>query len=301
MTCTATDTDTDTDPAATTSTTDNGDADCTPESRMKIKDNQTLADLRGPHCLSAFQGRRAAISFTGGKDCHLTLQRCVDAGITIVCGASFFSPNHTFHAHRTEWQLQQGKAMKIPIAQCCLTELHTNPSDYQAAYAAAIRQLQQEYNIQLIITGDIDYVGTCTTNFMQQVCMEQACNGVQVLLPLWQQPRKELLEEMIHKYDFDIRLCCVKSPHFDESWIGRRLDAATVKELELKVSQGLDLTGENGEYHTMVVNGPMYRDMPLEFVNVQAKELLQQRGQNEGERWWVMSETTQLKPSRPSS
>jgi diphthamide synthase (EF-2-diphthine--ammonia ligase) len=125
--------------------------------------------------------------------------------------------------------------------------------------------------------------------------MEQDCNGVKVLLPLWQQPRKELLEEMLHRHELDIRLCCVKSPHFDESWIGRRLDAGTLAELESKVTQGLDLSGENGEYHTMVVNGPMYRDMPLQFVDVQAKELCQQRGQSAGERWWVMSETTQLK------
>lgn len=53
---------------------------------------------------------------------------------------------------------------------------------------------------------------------------------------------------------------------------------------------------QNGEYHTMVVNGPMYQDTPLHFVNVTAHELLQQRGQNNGERWWVIAETAKLVP-----
>ena len=292
--------------SATASTTNNAastdltatDNTTSAECRLKrIQDNQQFAHLRGPDCLGAFCGQRAAISFTGGKDCHLALQRCVDAGITIVCGVSFVSPNHTFHAHRTEWQLQQGRALQIPIVQGCLTELLSNPKDYPAAYAAAIRQLQHEYQIQLIITGDIDYVGTtATTNFMQQVCREQDCHGVQVLLPLWQQSRHELMNEMIHKYNFDIRMCCVKSPFFDETWIGRRLDTTALHELEAMVEQGLDLSGENGEYHTMVVNGPMYHAMPLHFVHVSAKELLQQPGQKDGERWWVMHETSQLIP-----
>ncbi|CAB9523557.1 ATP-binding region [Seminavis robusta] len=267
-----------------------------PEAVLKAKDNEALAAMRGRDCLKAFSGQRAAISFTGGKDCHLALQRCVDAGIEIVCGCSFVSPGHSFQAHRMEWQQTQGKTMGIPIIQCPLTELESNNNDYKAAYAAAIRKLQEDCKIQLIITGDIDYVGTSTTNFMQQVCIEKDTRGVQVLLPLWQQSRQDLLEEMLHTCQLDIRLCCVKSPHFDATWIGRQLDDKAVNELKAKTEHGLDLSGENGEYHTMVVGGPMYKNTPLEFVNVKAKELLQQRGQKEGEQWWVMSETSKLQP-----
>ncbi len=44
-----------------------------------------------------------------------------------------------------------------------------------------------------------------------------------------------------------------------ESWLGRILDSHTVKEMqELHRSKGLDLCGENGEYHTMVLDAPYF-------------------------------------------
>jgi diphthamide synthase (EF-2-diphthine--ammonia ligase) len=150
-------------------------------------------------------------------------------------------------------------------------------------------------DIQFLVTGDIDFVGSSTDNFMQQVITKYPCN-VEVLLPLWQQPRKDLLREML-SHNFDIKLCCVKSPHFDASWIGKKLDEETIIDMDRMTSEGLDLTGENGEYHTMVVNGPMYK-YPLHFTDVTAEELVDQRGQESKERWWVIAETATLKPLR---
>lgn len=138
--------------------------------------------------------------------------------------------------------------------------------DYKAAYADAIRKVYQTYKIDALITGDINFVGNATSNFKQQVCKEHECSGVKCLIPLWQQTCKALLKEMVLRHDMDIRMCCVKTPHLNESWIGRRIYAAAILELELKGQQGLDLTGENGEYHTMVVGGgPMYKKIELWF------------------------------------
>jgi diphthine-ammonia ligase len=276
---------------ATTATTEP-----TPE-ELKAQDHASFSNVRGVDCFDGFpKGTRAAISFTGGKDCHLALQRANEGGLDVVCAAVFSAPGKEFQAHRIEWQTQQAEAaIGIPLAMCSLTELENVPGDYKAAYAAAIRKLQEEYKIEVIVTGDIDYVFTSTTNFMQEVCRNYDSNGVQVVLPLFQQKREDLLMEMLEKHDFDIRYCCVKTPHFDESWIGRRLDAQAIDEMKVKHKDGLDLTGENGEYHTMVVNAPMY-GTPLDFVGVQVKELLAQRGQKNVERWWVIHESTQLKP-----
>lgn len=256
--------------------------------------------LRGAHCLSSCKGRRAAICFTGGKDCHLALQRCLSAGLDIVCLAIFHPPGKLrFQAHRMEWQCIQATAMGIPLIMCCLSELEVQKNesvpqlDYKAAYAAAIRRLHEAQNISLIVTGDIDYVGSSTTNFMQDVCLDHDCHGVQVLLPLWKQSRKALLQEILIDLDMDVRISCVKSPYFDGSWIGRRLDIETVKVLETK--DGLDLNGENGEYHTMVVNGPMYKK-PLKFDHIELEELTAQQGQKNDELWWVLSANTTLIP-----
>lgn len=284
----------------------------------KQKDQEAFGKWRGVHCFeacftttsitsqssAASEGEqpqcprpKAAISFTGGKDCHLALQRCLDANLTVVCGASFFPPGKKFNAHRLEWQRIQGEAMDIPLVDCPLMGLeNSSPLDYAAAYAAAIRKLHEEYDVEILVTGDIDYVGNSNDNFLQKVVTKYDCHGVKVLLPLWQQSRNELLQEMLDNHQFHICFCCVKSPHFDASWIGRRLDQGAVREMEDKVPDGLDLTGENGEYHTMVINGPMYKT-PLQFNDVTAHELIDQRGQKSGERWWVIADTANLEPS----
>ena len=57
----------------------------------------------------------------------------------------------------------------------------------------------------------------------------------------------------------------MEAPWFDASWIGRRLDDATLVAMEAVAATergdgvpALDLGGERGEYHTMVLDGPLY-------------------------------------------
>jgi diphthine-ammonia ligase len=285
---------------------------------------------------------RMAISWTGGKDCHLALQRTLDhvvdeaaavvaevaAKVQVVCLVVFCTPDHTFSAHRLEWQAMQAQALDIPLV---ISHLHLpakhgdDVCDYALAYATAIGKLQHNHQIDYIVTGDVDYVGggvgANSTNFLQQdVCRGphcDLCRGVQVLLPLWQQSRLDLLHEMLNLYDFEIIFSCVKSPYLDDSWIGQRLDLAAIQAMEKsnqRVQQEqaraaaavvatiavdaqrprppLDLSGENGEYHTMVLNGPMYRRRCacLRLENATSKELRGQMGQDSGERWWVLDE-----------
>ena len=59
---------------------------------------------------------------------------------------------------------------------------------------------------------------------------------------------------------FEIVLTMVKKPWLDEPFAGRRIDRKLIDEFKiLGEENGLDLCGEQGEYHTMVLNGPGYR------------------------------------------
>lgn len=50
----------------------------------------------------------------------------------------------------------------------------------------------------------------------------------------------------------------------------------------------LDLGGENGEYHTMCLHGPLYH-CPIQVVLGEPVEFTGQHGQKEGESWWVIN------------
>jgi len=221
---------------------------------------------------------RAALSFTGGKDCHLAWYRLRNELNVVVLVV--FKGDSPFYAHPLEWQQQQADALGLPLRVCYIS---AHNGDYATAYGQALQKLKQEHDISQLITGDIDFVGTSTSNFMTDVC-EQYVPELTVRLPLWKQNRLELLREMMSI--FDIRLTCVKCPPLNASFLGRRLGENLLNDLLQRKDTFLDLSGENGEYHTMVLHGPLYQ-YALRLRNVTTKELINQPGQEEQQQWWV--------------
>ena len=80
----------------------------------------------------------------------------------------------------------------------------------------------------------------------------------------WLSTRRACLRRLLAER-FVVVFSCVKSPWFSASWIGRRLDASTLEIMEAMAAarptdgaKPLDLGGERGEYHTMVLDGPLY-------------------------------------------
>ena len=58
-----------------------------------------------------------------------------------------------------------------------------------------------------------------------------------------------------------------------------------------KVEAGLDLGGEKGEYHTMVIDGPLYTS-PVVLQGAKGVKLEGQEGQKSDEVWWVLEADT---------
>jgi uncharacterized protein (TIGR00290 family) len=78
------------------------------------------------------------------------------------------------------------------------------------------------------------------------------------LAPLWGHDREALLRRLLDT-GFRALISCVDTRWLDESWAGRVLDREAIADLQvLRRRDGLDLCGENGEYHTLVVDGPMF-------------------------------------------
>jgi len=63
----------------------------------------------------------------------------------------------------------------------------------------------QEHGIEVVVTGDMDLVGTMQRNWIEE-CGEEC--GVDACLPLWQADRAELLRKLLH----EVRLLSVDAP-----------------------------------------------------------------------------------------
>ena len=87
-----------------------------------------------------------------------------------------------------------------------------------------------------------------------------AGSGLQPLFPVWGIPTTTLAGEMIAA-GLRARLACVDTRVLDASFIGREFDRALLKDLP----SSIDPCGENGEFHSCVYAGPMFR-APLQLV-----------------------------------
>ncbi|GAA4278750.1 Dph6-related ATP pyrophosphatase [Aquimarina mytili] len=84
-------------------------------------------------------------------------------------------------------------------------------------------------------------------------------SGIQCVFPLWKRNTKELLLEFI-ALGFKAITVCVNAKYLDESFCGRVLDASFLNDLPPNV----DPCGENGEFHTFVYDGPIFKH-PIQF------------------------------------
>ena len=187
-----------------------------------------------------------AIAWTGGKDSALALHRCAGRDVSEL--VTFVPRDAHFLAHDLELMRWQADAVGMPH-RCELVE-----SPYEAGYERALQRLL-ERGVHTVVTGDIAEVDG-QPNFLSARATRV---GLRVELPLWGVDRITHLRSIL-ELGFEVVLTLVKEPWLDASWAGRRLDAAALEELLLvEAATGLDPAGENGEYHSMVLAGPGWR------------------------------------------
>jgi len=83
--------------------------------------------------------------------------------------------------------------------------------------------------------------------------------GMTGVFPIWQRDTCELIASFVD-LGFRATLCCVQGDKLDDTFVGRDLNLDLIADLP----PGIDPCGENGEYHSFVYDGPIFR-WPLEF------------------------------------
>jgi diphthamide synthase (EF-2-diphthine--ammonia ligase) len=78
--------------------------------------------------------------------------------------------------------------------------------------------------------------------------------GIEPLFPLWEIPTDRLAREMIAG-GLKARLTCIDPTKLPREFAGREFDLKLLEDLP----EGVDPCGENGEFHSFVYDGPMFR------------------------------------------
>ena len=156
------------------------------------------------------------------------------------------------HGVREELLDQQADSIGIPLLKVAVSE-GTN-AEYERQMEALLLKAKGE-GITLVVFGDI---------FLEDLRVYRENNlakvGMKAVFPLWKMDTKWLIEDFI-KSGFRTVTCCVNDGYLTEDWVGKEIDAAFVKDL----AKNVDPCGENGEFHTFVFDGPIFKK-PIAFI-----------------------------------
>jgi len=130
--------------------------------------------------------------------------------------------------------------------------IHASSSwgDYESNFLALLDQARREFRVQEVVFGDIDL--QAHRDWEEMVC-EKAF--LKASLPLWKEDRHSLIYQMLEEGIETTIVSC--NEQMGSSFIGRQLDTNLVEQL---VSMGIDPCGENGEFHTIVTDCPLFTD-----------------------------------------
>lgn len=189
-----------------------------------------------------------AMSYSGGKDSALALYRMVQAGhepAALVVTINEEQGRSWFHGVSTDLLDVVSERVGIPLILC-----RCKPEEYQKAFEEGLAQAKR-LGAEACVFGDIDDKG-------HKQWDEARCKtaGLNCILPLWNENREALTREGIAA-GFRAAIKVVQLDILDGSFLGRTLDDNIIERIQ---KTGADVCGENGEYHTFVYDGPLFRE-----------------------------------------
>lgn len=197
------------------------------------------------------QGLKAAASWSGGKDSSFSLYRSTRNGLETCFLLNFINREvgrSMSHGLDSALIAAQAQALEIPIVQKGVTW-----ETYEQEFKAAVAQLKQR-GIGAVVFGDIDLQGH--KDWIERVCGELE---VMPILPLWGDEPQTLLNDFIDA-GFEAIVVTAKADLFGEEWLGQKIGTEFIKELHrLNEEFNVHPCGEQGEYHTFVTDGPIFK------------------------------------------
>ena len=191
---------------------------------------------------------KAVVSWSGGKDgcyaCYLapSLGYQVSSLLTMVSRQFRRSGGHGIEARLMR---RQAEATGIRMLQ-----QEYAADNYEEMFKSALRELRGK-GVQALVTGDI-YLQE-HRDWVERVAGEV---GLEAVLPLWRMKPGEVTRGFIGA-GFEALVVATQADQLGEEWLGRRVDAKFIS--ELMALGRVDPEGERGEFHTFVLDGPLFK------------------------------------------
>lgn len=193
--------------------------------------------------------KKAVIAtWSGGKDSCFAAYRAVQQGYELAALANTVSHDYQrvrFHGLPASVIKAQAEALGVPLLQAI-----TTPEHYEDEFVANLHQ-RITPEITGIVFGDI-FLEDCLA-WANKVCSRL---GVAAIEPHWGVPSAQVLQAFIES-GFHAVVVSTQESVLGKEWVGRMIDRTFYDDItNLK---DVDPCGENGEYHSLVIDGPLFR------------------------------------------
>ena len=192
--------------------------------------------------------KKFVLSYSGGKDCILAMYRKIKEGWTPVALLTTIkksSPESWTHGLTFDLLEEVSKSLDLPIIY-----VECEASEYEERFEDKLR-IAKDMGAETVVYGDIDI------ERHRKWGVDRAKNsGVNYEFPLWQEDREKLVHEFIDS-GFKALIKKVNLNYMSSDFLGKTLTKDLIEEIK---ATGSDACGENGEYHTFVYDGPIFKN-----------------------------------------
>ncbi len=195
---------------------------------------------------------KLGILCSGGKDswraCHLAMQK-----EEVACLISVRSRNeesYMFHTPNIHLVPMQAEAAGLPLVT---VETDGIEEAELGDLSRAISIAMEQYGIEGVVTGAL--LSVYQASRVQRICRNL---GLWCFNPLWYTDPEAYMEQLLCT-GFRAIITGVFAAPFSCDWLGRTIDRAAIHDLQQYVrSDRITLTGEGGEYETLVLDAPLF-------------------------------------------
>ncbi|MEC1722703.1 Dph6-related ATP pyrophosphatase [Schinkia azotoformans] len=192
-------------------------------------------------------GHKFIASFSGGKDSVLALYKAMKVGEAVGLIVMLEEEGKRSRSHGMPPELinAQAKSIGLPVLTAA-----SSWTDYEKEFMSLLEKAKNQ-GAEVLVTGDLDMPAT---DCWHDKVTKNA--GLKLAMPLWNMNHREAVEEFINLGFVTIIVTVNLSLGMREEDLGRILTHDYVHEL---VARGIDPCGEGGEFHTTVINGPIFK------------------------------------------
>lgn len=221
----------------------------------------------------------AVFNWSGGKDSALALHKVLEENqfdvIALLTTFNEIDESSSGHSVPISFIKKQAESIGIPLYPVMIDK---SPGDYERKMMEVVRHFKTK-DVQHFIFGDLylDEIKTYRESKLNP-------HGIEVVEPIWGQSPEETIQVFLAS-GLKAKIVTIQGDKLGKSFVGRDINQTLIADLPKEV----DVCGENGEFHTFVYDGPIFRkkvDFEIEEVYQLTFDVKMESGEVNTYKYW---------------